>query len=280
MAKVDWAKQQRLRAIELLVYWEGRVNTTSLKSIFNISREHASRDISFYKKENPRNINYKHEVKGYVISGNFKPKYISEEAAEYLNFVQQSSNNSLSIETIPGPQVAVSPSVLRLVTQAISSKDKLRCQYRSLSHPEGRERVIHPHALVFDGVRWHCRAFDEKRNTYIDLNLSRFTGIPLLDGKSDRSAEADNLWHEVVTMDIVANPSLGAAERDLIEVEYGMKHGVLEVSCRACHVHYKLLSFRINPEYKAKNDTKAASHPLVIGNKKKISEYLFSKKEE
>ncbi|UIF86265.1 hypothetical protein KAF44_00740 [Cupriavidus necator] len=39
----------RLRAIELVAYWEGRLITTQLMDWFGISRQQASADIKLYK---------------------------------------------------------------------------------------------------------------------------------------------------------------------------------------------------------------------------------------
>lgn len=56
----------RLRAIELLAYWEGRLVTNRLMSWFGISRQQASSDIKRYiSVHNPGSLYHDPGVKGY-----------------------------------------------------------------------------------------------------------------------------------------------------------------------------------------------------------------------
>ena len=57
----------------------------------------------------------------------------------------------------PVPARGVDPEILRDVYSAIVERQGLTVTYQSLSRPEPTERVIEPHALAFDGFRWHAR---------------------------------------------------------------------------------------------------------------------------
>lgn len=64
----------RMRAIELLAYWEGRLVTNRLMSWFGLSRQQASADIKRYNTlYNPDALIHDPSVKGYVPKASFQP---------------------------------------------------------------------------------------------------------------------------------------------------------------------------------------------------------------
>ncbi|MGA3851258.1 WYL domain-containing protein, partial [Escherichia coli] len=63
--------------------------------------------------------------------------------------------------------------ILRSVTAAIRQSQAIEIRYQSLSRPEPRWRWIAPHAIGFDGFRWHARAYCETDRTFKDFLLSR-----------------------------------------------------------------------------------------------------------
>jgi predicted DNA-binding transcriptional regulator YafY len=50
-------------------------------------------------------------------------------------------------------------------------------RYQSTSAPEARWRWLSPHALGFDGARWHARAWCHSRNEFRDFVLTRFLDV-------------------------------------------------------------------------------------------------------
>ena len=57
----------RLRAIELIAHWEGRLITTQLMEWFGITRQQASADINRYNTQfNVQSLVHNAAVKGYV----------------------------------------------------------------------------------------------------------------------------------------------------------------------------------------------------------------------
>jgi len=64
----------RLKAIEILSYWEGRLVTNRLTDWFGISRQQASSDIKRYLSEhNPASLVHDPSVKAYIPKADFKP---------------------------------------------------------------------------------------------------------------------------------------------------------------------------------------------------------------
>ncbi len=76
----------RLRAIELLAYWEGRLITNRLMAWFGISRQQASSDIKRYiSVHNPDSLVHDPAVKGYVPRAGFQPVLTKGHINEYLD---------------------------------------------------------------------------------------------------------------------------------------------------------------------------------------------------
>ena len=75
----------RLRAIELIAYWEGRLITTQLMEWFGITRQQASSDINRYNtKFNPDALVHSAALKGYVPAAGFRPALTSGHINEYM----------------------------------------------------------------------------------------------------------------------------------------------------------------------------------------------------
>ena len=67
---------QRLKALELIVLWEGRLATPRLCDWFGISRQQASADIKLYQTEiNPQSLEYDSSLRGYKPVSSFRPVY-------------------------------------------------------------------------------------------------------------------------------------------------------------------------------------------------------------
>ena len=78
----------RMRAIELLAYWEGRLVTTRLMNWFGLSRQQASADIKRYNTlYNLDSLFHDPSVKGYVPKASFQPVLTTAHINEYLNML-------------------------------------------------------------------------------------------------------------------------------------------------------------------------------------------------
>lgn len=69
--------QQRFQLIELLAYWEGRINAKDLELHFHQSRQQSSKDINVYKQQLPNNLHYDASLKVYLPTEFFKPLFIT-----------------------------------------------------------------------------------------------------------------------------------------------------------------------------------------------------------
>ena len=123
-------------------------------------------------------------LRTYLRGKNFKPRYFQPDAAEYFAQLQAVEQGLVAAEqswinffpgyaATPIPARDVDPEVLRKVLSAICEKNALKITYQSMSRPEPAAREIEPHALAFDGFRWHARAFCRNDTVFKDFLLSR-----------------------------------------------------------------------------------------------------------
>src|SRR4029453_5907306 len=66
---------------------------------------------------------------------------------------------------------SVDPPVLQRMLEAIRELGAVSLEYQSLTNT--RTRMIAPHALAFDGHRWHVRAWCLDRQEFRDFVLTR-----------------------------------------------------------------------------------------------------------
>ncbi|MBE0508447.1 MAG: WYL domain-containing protein, partial [Marinospirillum sp.] len=133
-------------------------------------------------------------------------------------------------------------------------------------------RIIVPHHFVNNGQRWHLRAWCEKSHDYRDFVLSRFRGEPDLMERSDKGVAQDIAWNTQVTLLLQADPRLTPAQREVIEQDYLMQNGQLQITTRACHINYLLKGLQIHPHML---EGEPEAQQLIIVNKSDIQEWLF-----
>ena len=97
-------------------------------------------------------------------------------------------------------------------------------KYQSLSRPEPSWRWIAPHAIGFDGFRWHTRAFCKTDEVFKDFLLSRILQTRGAEA-SEVTLAADADWQEQVTLEIGPHPELTENQKKVIALDYGMRGG-------------------------------------------------------
>ncbi len=166
----------------------------------------------------------------------------------------------------------VSETVMRKLVAAIRNKTRLEVDYVSLSHPERYGRIFHPHTFVNTGSRWHVRGYCEKSQAYRDLVLSRFRGEPeLLDGES-KSVQEDDAWQTKVLIRLKPDSRLSSPKKDVLEQDYQMKNGELQIECRAALVSYVLSELQVNTKML---DGTPEAQQLILVNRNDIKQWLI-----
>lgn len=277
-----WELLLRYRFIETIALWEGRLTTRHLCDTFGIGRQQASKDINNYIREvGPDNLVYDKYLKGYKPTDTFSPQVTLGLADEYLHLMARNNElmnvfeslalNVANVQVLSVPVRDVRPEVLRPIMQAARQQRRLEVDYVSLNNPDREGRIIVPHTLVYTGLRWHVRAWCEKHQEYRDFVLSRFRDTPEIMDESDHGIEGDIDWHTMVTIRLVPDERLSEAQRDVVEMDYGMEGGALVVNTRARLVPYVLQMLHV--------DTGKAADPraqqIVVENREELAPWLF-----
>lgn len=248
--QLNWGVERRYEFIEFRLFWQGRINRGDLMDAFGVSTQQASLDLNAYIEQAKRNLVYDKSLRTYLRGKHFKPKYLKPDAEEYfaqLRAVDQglvSSEQSWisffpSFGATPTPARGVSPETLRDVLAAIREPSALQVTYQSMSRPEPSARWIEPHALAFDGFRWHARAFCQNDQVFKDFLLSRIVEV-CEQGPVTAEPSADEAWHTEIVLQVGPHPDLSDNQRRAIEMDYGMEEGRAQISVRRALLFYAL----------------------------------------
>ena len=278
-----WELLLRYRFIETIALWEGRLTTRHLCDTFGIGRQQASKDINNYLREvGPGNLEYDKFLKGYKPAAEFAPKVTQGLADEYLhlmarnnelmNVFESLSLNMANVEVLSQPVRDVKPQVLRPIMQAARLQKRLDVDYVSINNPDREGRIIVPHTLVYTGLRWHVRAWCEKNLEYRDFVLSRFRDIPEIMDDSGHGVAGDTEWNTTITIRIVPDPRLRRDQRHVVEADYGMENGALEVNTRGKLVPYALKLLHIDPKEELSDPT---AQQIIVENRAEVLPWLF-----
>ena len=179
-----WGVEQKLQFIEFRLFWEGHVNRSDLIDKFSVSQNQASGDLNRYIALAPDNMVYDKSGKTYLRSSSFSPLFLKPDATQYLSQVRSVAEgivapedawigNFPAFDAAPSPARGIDPVVLRSIVIAIRRREAIHVLYQSMSAPDPEWRWISPHALAFDGFRWHARSYCEKSGEFRDFVISR-----------------------------------------------------------------------------------------------------------
>ena len=273
-----WGVEQRLEFIEFRLFWEGHVNRGDLMSAFGVSVNQASTDLNRYIGMAPENMQYDKSARAYVRGAAFAPLYLKPDASRYLSQLRSVADGILdradawigqfpSYDAAPTPGRGVNAKTLRSVIAAIRRSEAIEVKYQSLSRPEPRWRWIAPHAVGFDGFRWHTRAFCLTDQSFKDFLLSRI--IETRGTKpSEAEPEADSDWNEQVTLEIGPHPELSDTQQKVIALDYGMRSGRAKIPVRKALLYYALKRLGLDTDPAAR---KPMDQQIVLLNRDAVS---------
>jgi predicted DNA-binding transcriptional regulator YafY len=245
-----WGIERRLEFIEFRLFWEGHVNRADLMDAFGVSVNQASTDLNRYIRMAPDNMVYDRSARTYIRGGEFEPLFLKPDASHYLFQLRSVADGILgradawigqfpSYDAAPTPVRGVIAKTLRSVIAAIRRSEAIEVKYQSLSRPEPRWRWVAPHAIAFDGFRWHTRSFCFNDSCYKDFLLSR-----IIETRATRPSEvapdADVEWAREVILEIGPHPALSNSQQQVIALDYGMTGGKARILIRKALLYYAL----------------------------------------
>lgn len=273
----EFSREDRYRAMEVLLQWEGACNASRLSTLFNVRRENVSRHVQDYRTAFPNQMDYDSRGKTFRPTTAFRPRFSRGVISEYLDLARRfyvDDEAAAWLDCGPRPHIEPAPEVFRGLVEAINGRRRISISYRSWNHPNGRERLIHPHALAYSGLRWHCRAFDEETESYRDFHLGRFDALGVVDTAQDAvTGDEDHDWNEYIDLFLVPNPDLTADEQALVKADYGMALGFKRVPARRAMAHYVLQSYQVQISGPLPDNPR--ERPLVCGNLEDVRGALF-----
>jgi hypothetical protein len=259
--ELSFAQKQRLQFIEARLIWDGSVRRGQVCEVFDITPNHLSRDFRRYRHHHAHSLEYDVEKKAYTRGRNFKPLLASGSAEEYLSLLQAySTSKSTAVvpamgqvttaESIKQPTGSIDPDILRLMIRALREGCGLSLKYQSLTEPDPVRHILWPHTLVFNGERWHVRAFGDRHKDFRDFVLARCIKADLHSSAAPLAATEDKKWHETEKVDVVPASRLSESQKTAVAKEFGMKAAddgefVWSTAIRKCLVGYFLYRHRL-----------------------------------
>ncbi|GKR91794.1 MULTISPECIES: WYL domain-containing protein [Aeromonas] len=174
------------------------------------------------------------------------------------------------IEILDVPNRHIDPKIVRGLVQAARGQLRVDVDYVSLSSEAQSGRNIVPHTLVYDGIRWHVRAYCEKKGEYLDFVMSRFRGEPDLLDASPHGRDQDREWNTRFTSIVIPNPALSEGQQAIIASDYAMADGKLLISQRIPLMHYALERMQVS--YNGEHQQHPLLYPLVLANREELIE--------
>ena len=191
--------------------------------------------LSMYSQMAPENLSYNIRLKRYEIGKSFKPTFKVRLLIERI-----------PVYTMPKLQKPVDDNAIEkiaLISRAIQRIQSLTIKYSSVSGGKSTRQII-PVAFADNLLRWHLRAYDRKREDYVDFVFSRIQEVKLIENDTIQSHEHpnnDSQWHSSIELKIKAHP------HNLIDVQsFDMGNEIRIVEIRAAMAGYFLRLWNVD----------------------------------
>ena len=276
-----WGVERRMEFIDFRLYWEGRINRADLMRFFGVSVQQASADIARYHELAPDNLTYDRSAKRYLAGADYRPVFKVDDSDGYLAQLRSLGEKLIqpeeawmagipSFQTLPLPSRPIEPTILRAVITAIRQRTAIEVLYQSMSRPDPLWRWISPHALGFDGLRWHARAYCHIDGFFKDFVFARIHEIGAT-RSDDVDPARDRAWIETVPVVIAPHPDLSQAQRKTIALDYGMVDSIRVVQVRRAFLLYFLQHLRLDD---AASGRRPPEQQIVLANRTEVLETL------
>ena len=258
IAQLPQAARDRIAHIDFTLLFKGEAVRADLVHRFNIAAAQATKDFTLYRELASGNIEYDQKLKLHKRGEAFEPLF-NYDVVRTLATISQGYGDGFTGKVKP-PLACEAPyhlnkpslSIVAQVTEAIHKSKALSISYVSLSSGETTREIV-PHTLVDNGLRWHIRGFDRKHgpngkpNGFRDFVLTRIKEAVVLEESTLHEAELeaqDRQWNRFVELELVPHPRIEHSEA--IEMDYGMKDGVMKVEIRAATAGYLLRQWHVD----------------------------------
>lgn len=286
-SKPRWGQARRLAFIDLRLQYDGRINRGDLISHFEISMPQASADLGLYQAQAPENMSYDSSARVYVAQPGFKARYKRSGASRYLDDIHRLARRVVDADesfvgfvpptgVVATPARAIGANEVAALVQAIRDKKALRVRYQSMDRATPLSLVLSPHALGFDGLRWHVRAWCHLRKIFRDFAIGRLQIDGEAEGSKEINPESDIGWNTHVAIVLVPHPKLSRDQREMVMRDYEMSSGELILDCRKAMLFYTLR--HLNLEDLEISSNPATQH-VVVKNAEEVARWVKEDRE-
>lgn len=236
-------QQERHDFILLKALWEGGIIRQELMSRFDIGSAQATKDFRVVREAYPNAIHYEAAQKKYIPIS--VERYVGQDSFHrYLSLV----NSNKKILQLNNVQSSIPVETFRLIHLAISQGFGLEFSYLSLNSTDKQsKRVVYPHSLINSGWRWHIRCWEGGSGLFKDFNIPRIQGEINIVKQIEEvgKIENDQAWNTKKHVFLIPNPQLSPEQKGIVEIDFGMKNGVLDVYCSEALYLYTMHSYLI-----------------------------------
>jgi hypothetical protein len=272
MSNTENSRASRFRVIETILLWEGEVDNSRLRALLGVQSVQASRVLAEFAERNAGRVLRRTPRSPYQAASSMAPLYSSGTIEEYLGLLRRSENIADLVEDARVDLALPSPQIFSTVLKACRRRCGLRIEYRSMSNPEGRARLIYPHTVVRAGRRWHARAWCAEREGFRDFVIGRIQSASLNRIASPDPISADVAWNKKLPLILGAHPALSATQRKVIQSEYLTGNASHRLMVRSCLLFYVIQDLRaaVNPLEEA-----PPQFQLIVANARQLQPYLL-----
>lgn len=271
MDKLNYAQKQRLAYIDFKLMFVGHFTRSEVVEHFKMGLSNATRDINLYKELASDNLIYDNAEKCYFQTAKFTPLFNHNNNDTLAKLASKLSGEDSVINGLGIPFEAPSQlnapniDIVAVLTQAALNTKAVNIRYVSLSSGESN-RIIVPHSIIDNGLRWHIRAYDCQSKQFRDFVISRIIKAKLSDNviKEDQTILADKQWMRFVPLELVPHPN-NVNYPKAIELDYSMQDGKLNIEVRAALTGYLLRRWNVDCSDNATQHT--AEHQLWLANR-------------
>jgi hypothetical protein len=251
----NWAARERLRRVEVLLWWRGWVGRSDLSEVFGISAAQASGDLQRYAELNPGSMIYQTRRKRYEGAPEMRCVLhvpVFEEAVRELlgaAVAVAASGGGAQVAMVAMPVRTCDPVVARRVMIALLEKRWLPVKYASLASGTHKWRKIAPGGFGWDGQRWHVRAWCGRNGAWRDFVLGRMSEAKWPQDAAD-GLPVDEAWEKIETVSLKINPDLSPEKREALRIDYGLTGDTLELSVREAMKPYVLANLFLDESHR------------------------------
>jgi len=283
LAEMKWGTRQRLQYIEVMAYYCGVVSRNDVARAFGISDAAATKDLGLYGKLAPENLIYRQSHFGYVPGPAFEPLIADLSPAAVLPMIAHNLTGmsgpygeqrifGIPAESLPIPARLPDRHITAQVLRAVAQRKKLRLHYHSLSDRESEHaRIIEPHALCHNGLRWHLRAYSEETFDFRDFVLSRIGDALMLEEAAESSPQYDEEWVETLALELVPHPGLPEKKRLHLLMDYGAEEEMITIEVRRALLGYLLQQLSVDTT--ADHSLNPHAYQLVVANRDEVEPF-------